>query len=74
MPALEQTAPSDRDKPHRPLLGKAFDRRFKKFEALLQAVPESQTANKGWRAIGAPPTHAEVEASWEDDRTTLGGT
>jgi hypothetical protein len=58
----------------RPLLGKAFDRRFKKFEALLKAVPESQTANKGWRALGAPPTHAEVEAFWEDDRTMLGGT
>jgi hypothetical protein len=58
----------------RPLLGKAFDRRFKKFEVLLKAVPESQTANKGWRAIGQPPTHAEVETFWEADRTALGGT
>jgi hypothetical protein len=56
----------------RPLLGKAFDRRFKKFESLLKTVPEAQTANKGWRAIGQPPTHAEVEAYWEDDRVTLG--
>jgi hypothetical protein len=58
----------------RPLLGKAFDRHFKKFEVLLKAVPESRTANKGWRAIGQPPTRAEVEAFWEEDRTTLGGT
>jgi hypothetical protein len=57
----------------RPLLGKAFDRRFKQFEALLKEVPEAQTANKGWRAVGQPPTRAEVEAFWEDDRTTLGG-
>jgi hypothetical protein len=56
----------------RPLLGKAFERRFKKFEALLKTIPEAQTANKGWRAVGQPPTHAEVEAFWEDDRTTLG--
>src|SRR5262249_37333959 len=44
----------------RPLLGKAFDRRFKKFEALLKEVPESQTANKGRRAIRETPTHAAV--------------
>jgi hypothetical protein len=57
----------------RPLLGKAFDRRFKKFEALLKEAPEAQTANKGWRAVGEPPTRADVEAFWEEDRTALGG-
>jgi hypothetical protein len=57
----------------RPLLGKAFDRRFKKFAALLKEVPETRTADQGWRAVGQPPTRAEVEAIWEEDHTMLSG-
>jgi hypothetical protein len=56
----------------RPLLGKAFLRRFKKFEALLKDVPEAQKQNAGWRAIGQPPTHAELEELWAADRAVLG--
>jgi hypothetical protein len=56
----------------RPLLGKAFLRRFKQFEALLQDVPEARKENAGWRALGRPPTHADLEALWEADRAILG--
>ena len=55
----------------RPVLGKAFLRRFKKFEALLKGVPEAQKQNAGWRAIGQPPTHAELEELWTADRAIL---
>ena len=55
----------------RPVLGKAFLRRFKKFEALLKDVPEAQKENAGWRALGKPPTHAELEELWPADRAIL---
>jgi hypothetical protein len=55
----------------RPVLGKAFLRRFKKFEALLEDVAEARKENAGWRAIGKPPTHAEMDALWEADRAIL---
>ncbi len=55
----------------RPLLGKAFLRRFKPFEKLLAKVPEASTAGKGWRAIGQPPSHEELERFWAEDRLTL---
>ncbi len=56
----------------RPVLGKAFLRRFKKFEALLKDVPEARKENAGWRALGKPPTHAELEDLWAADRALLG--
>jgi hypothetical protein len=55
----------------RPLLGKAFLRRFKAFETLLANVPEAQHDNKGWRKIGQPPTHAELEQLWAEDKAAL---
>jgi hypothetical protein len=56
----------------RPVLGKAFLRRFKQFETILKDVPEAQKPNAGWRAIGRPPTHAELEELWSADREQLG--
>src|SRR5262249_10815496 len=56
----------------RPLLGKAFLRRFKPFEKLLVNVPEAQAENKGWRKVGQPPSHAELEQLWAEDKTALG--
>jgi hypothetical protein len=56
----------------RPLLGKAFLRRFKQFEKLLANVPEAQADNKGWRKVTQPPSHADLEQLWAEDKTTLG--
>jgi hypothetical protein len=56
----------------RPLLGKAFLRRFKQFEKLLASVPEAQADNKGWRKVTQPPSHADLEQLWAEDKTALG--
>lgn len=56
----------------RPLLGKAFDRLFKDYEALLKDIPESQTEGKGWRRIGDPATHEELEQLWAQGKKYLG--
>jgi altronate dehydratase len=56
----------------RPLLGKAFDRLFKENEALLKDIPESQTDGKGWRKIGNPATHEELEYLWAQGKKYLG--
>ncbi len=55
----------------RPLLGKAFGRRFKAFEKVLANVPEAQRDNQGWRRIGQPPTRAELDQLWMADRAAL---
>ncbi len=55
----------------RPLLGKAFLRRFRKYEDLLESVPDARQSNKGWRQIGQPPTHEELEQLWRQDRVAL---
>jgi hypothetical protein len=39
---------------------------------LLEDVPEAQKQNVGWRALGQPPTHAELEELWAADRAILG--
>lgn len=56
----------------RPLLGKAFLRRFKEFEKLLALVPEAQKEGKGWRQTGEPPSAEEIEQLWDSDRVALG--
>ena len=56
----------------RPVLGKAFLRRFKKFATLLEEAPEAQKQFAGWRSILQPPSHAELEALWAADRAILG--
>lgn len=55
----------------RPLLGKAFERRFKPYMKVLEGVPELKRDNKDIRAVGKPPTHEEVEQFWEEDRAAL---
>jgi len=56
----------------RPLLGKAFLRRFKPHEALLKDIPDSQQPGKGWRQVGAPPTPEELKKIWSADKAALG--
>jgi hypothetical protein len=56
----------------RPLIGKAFLRRFKKHEKLLANVPEAQEGKGGWRQIGQPPTREELEKLWAEDQVALG--
>jgi hypothetical protein len=56
----------------RPLIGKAFLRRFKKHEKLLAGVPEALEGKGGWRQVGQPPTREELEKLWADDRSALG--
>lgn len=56
----------------RPLIGKAFLRRFRKHEALLANVEEAQHAGKGWRQVGEPPTREQLDALWSADRAELG--
>ncbi|MFT5108014.1 MAG: hypothetical protein ACI9UA_003649 [Pseudoalteromonas tetraodonis] len=56
----------------RPLLGKAFLRRFKKHESLLTGVAEAQHSGKGWRQIGKPPSLEELDHLWDADRQVLG--
>ena len=51
----------------RPLLGKAFLRRFQDFEDLLADRPETNA----WRRIGSPPAHEEMDQLWSQDRATL---
>ncbi len=52
----------------RPLLGKAVLRRFKPYTALLAGRPEIQHEGQGWRKIGEPPSHAELDRLWQADR------
>ncbi|MEX2216051.1 MAG: DUF4838 domain-containing protein [Phycisphaeraceae bacterium] len=56
----------------RPLLGKAFLRRFKKHEALLADVEDAKLSNKGWRQVAAPPDAREFETLWAADKAALG--
>ncbi len=56
----------------RPLLGKAFLRRFKPFEALLANVPAAQKEGAGWRQVGAPPAPEELDRLWAEDQRFLG--
>lgn len=56
----------------RPLLGKAFLRRFRKHETLLAKVDGATQSNKGWRAVGTPPTQKELEILWKNDLAELG--
>lgn len=55
----------------RPLLGKAFLRRFKKHEKLLAGVPEAQHEGKGWRQVGEAPTREELDRLWAEDKLAL---
>jgi hypothetical protein len=55
----------------RALLGKAFLRRFKKFEKILSSVPEAQHEGKGWRQVGDPPGREELDRLWAEDKAGM---
>ncbi len=55
----------------RALLGSAFLRRFRRHEKILAGVPEAQSAGKGWRQVGDPPSREELDRLWEEDRALL---
>lgn len=55
----------------RALLGKAYLRRFRKHKDWLEKVPEASQANRGWRAIGVPPTQQELDVIWAQDLKAL---
>ena len=52
----------------RPLLGKAFPRRFRQYADVLGDMQQTET----WRAIGEPPDPEELEQLWEADKRHLG--
>lgn len=56
----------------RPLIGKAFLRRFRKYEALLATLPEENREAKLWRRLGTPPTPEELDRLWHEDMQFLG--
>lgn len=56
----------------KPFLGKAYMRLYKDHEQLLKNIPESQQEEKGWRAPGEAPTHAELEKLWAEGKKYLG--
>ena len=55
----------------RPLVGKAFPRRFRKYSDLLASLPEDLRDGGTWRHVGTPPTHAELERIWAADKKLL---
>ena len=60
----------------RPLIGKAFHRRFRDYMKYLQELPEGQETkglNKGFRSVREDvPTHRELDEIWAADRKILG--
>jgi hypothetical protein len=55
----------------RALIGKAFLRRFRKFQSVLEGAPEAGKAGSGWRQLGQPPSALELKSIWEEDRALL---
>jgi len=55
----------------RPLIGKAFLRRFRRFREQLAGVPEAADGG-AWRQVGEPPGRDELRQLWEQDRAALG--
>ena len=51
----------------RPLLGKAFRRRFHQYADVLGNLQRTES----WRAIGDPPDGKEIEQLWEADKRDL---
>lgn len=56
----------------RPLIGKAFLRRFRKHKALLSDLSSENSEGCMWRRLGTPPAHEELQRLWADDRILLG--
>lgn len=55
----------------RPLIGKAFHRRFRGQMNLLQDIPEAQTWGEGWRSVGEAPSPETFEELWSQARAEL---
>ncbi|GIW80541.1 MAG: hypothetical protein KatS3mg105_2348 [Gemmatales bacterium] len=55
----------------RPLIGKAFLRRFRKHVPILESLPESNREAKAWRKLGQPPDAKELEQLWRADKAFL---
>ena len=51
----------------RPLLGKAFPRRFRRYADALGDLKQTES----WRTIGDPPDREELDQLWEADRRQL---
>ena len=51
----------------RPLLGKAFRRRFRQYADVLGDLQRTES----WRVIGDPPDDEEIEQLWEADKRDL---
>lgn len=57
----------------RPLLGKAFLRRFRKHADLLENHPAAGQKSGDWRVIGTPPERDELDRLWQADKELLAG-
>jgi len=55
----------------RPLLGKAFLRRFRKHAELLEEHAAAQRKTGEWRVIGTPPSRTEIDGLWREDQRRL---
>ena len=55
----------------RPLIGKAFLRRFRKYEPLLATLPDQNREARLWRRLGTPPSHEELNQLWQQDKEFL---
>lgn len=55
----------------RPLIGKAFHRRFKGQMDLLEHVDAAKEWGEGWRVIGEPPTSDELAELWAEAKRDL---
>ena len=51
----------------RPLLGKAFPRRFRQYADVIGNLEQTEA----WRTIGKPPDREELEQLWEADKRQL---
>ena len=56
----------------RPLLGKAFPRRFREYEELLAGINDAESRLKEWRQVGTPPERTELDRLWAADKKLLG--
>ena len=56
----------------RPLLGKAFLRRFRKHTELLEHHEPAQQREGAWRKVGQPPNRDELDEIWKADKKRLG--
>ena len=55
----------------RPLIGKAFLRRFREHAEILENVPDAAKWGSGWRQVGEPPTREELQTLWQEDAALL---